>query len=296
MRLDRLITLGVAHPLRRTFARGDGASVPILMYHSVSADPEPGVAAYYRTTTSPAVFQQQIRWLRDAGYHSMDLPVLVEQVRQQQPLPAKTVVITFDDGFRDFYTNAFPVLREHRFTATVFLPTAFIGSARHSFKEKECLTWNEVAELRQRGISFGSHTVNHPRLIELSWREIETELSASKRELEQRLGEPVSTFAHPYAFPQTDVEYVRMFKKLLIQVGYTCCATTEIGRLRPGADPYRLKRLPVNSLDDSALLAAKLDGAYDWLAGAQAFVKRCKQFVGPARGTSEAPLANVSSN
>jgi peptidoglycan/xylan/chitin deacetylase (PgdA/CDA1 family) len=139
------------------------------------------------------------------------------------------------------------------------------------------LTWNEVRELRQAGIQFGSHTVNHPRLVELPWREIAEELRESKQELEQQLGEPVTTFAYPFAFPQAKRAFVRDFRRLLAEIGYTCCATTELGRVGLGDDPYRLKRLPANSLDDPGLFRAKLEGCYDWLGLAQAMIKTVKR-------------------
>ena len=211
-------------------------------------------------------------------------------------------MLTFDDGFRDFYTEAFPVLQEHAFTATVFLPTAFIRDSRpiqgsrfdgsrfkvpfpFPFRNPRCefLIWSEVRELRKNGIHFGSHTVNHPKLVELDWPEIKSELSDSKSEIEQQLGEPVSSFCYPFAFPQSDRAFAQTFQGLLRESGYSSCATTELGRIRPGAEPYRLKRLPANTLDDLALFAAKLDGAYDWLAAPQSAVKTVKAFLRPQR-------------
>jgi peptidoglycan/xylan/chitin deacetylase (PgdA/CDA1 family) len=275
MRLDRLISVSLAHPFGRAARRlrtlgqpcfDANGSLPVLMYHSIADEPETGVSPYYRTSTHPASFRQQVGFLAEQGYRSLDFSAAVALSQQGKSVPQKSVVITFDDGFRNFRTKAFPVLEEYGFTATVFLPTGFIHNARQSFKGKECLTWDEVRELRRRGIHFGSHTVSHPQLDELSWKEIEHELSASKAEIERQLGEPVTSFAHPYAFPQTQAEYVRELTQLLARLRYTCCATTQIGRLERGSDPYRVKRLPVNSLDDSSLLRAKLEGGYDWLA------------------------------
>ena len=100
----------------------------------------------------------------------MDFAEVAGLLARGKPLAARAVVITFDDGFRDFYTAAFPVMQEHQFTATVFLPTAFIGEDRRSFKGAECLTWEEVRRLRRAGVQFGSHTVNHPRLVEWTGR------------------------------------------------------------------------------------------------------------------------------
>lgn len=301
MRFDRLITLSVVQPLRHTLhsLRITGSyhsiynwPVPILMYHSISNDAEPRLSPYYKVNTSPTVFREHIGFLAKQNYRSIDLMKVIDLSKQGTPLPEKSVVITFDDGFRNFYTDAFPVLQQYGFSATVFLPTAFIQNTRQVFKEKECLTWAEVRELRQCGVLFGSHTVTHPRLVDLSWNEIKRELYASKQELEQRLGESISTFAYPYAFPQADQQYMRGIKTLLAESGYKCCATTEIGRVKRSDDPFRLKRLPVNSLDDPVFFKAKLNGGYDWLAHLQTILKqikkqpRCKPLVNQATAPS----------
>lgn len=283
LRIDRMVTTAVFQTLHRAGLGSNGARIPILMYHSLSANPEKGVPAYYKTNTSPAVFREQMRQLAGAGYTTVDLTRALAFLASGN-IPAKTVVITFDDGFRNFYTEAFPALREHGFTAVMFLPTGFIGGERRSFKDTECLTWDEVRELRRGGIEFGSHTVNHPELVKLPLAEVERELRDSLARLEQELGEPARTFAYPFAFPQGQRQFAKTFRELLVSVGYSCCVTTEIGRVRPGDDPYRLKRLPVNTLDDDELFEAKLAGSYDWLAGLQHSVKTIKGLMAPSPG------------
>ena len=296
-RLDRSLTTVVFHPLRRALG-GGGPAVPVLMYHRVCGDPEPGVSPYYQIHTSPSVFRRHLRQLSEAGYRTMDLAGVAGLLARGEPLASKVVVITFDDGYRDFCTGAFPALQEHRFTATVFLPTAFIQDERRSFKGAECLTWREARQLCQAGIQFGSHTVNHPRLAELGWPEIERELRDSKQQMEERLGETVTAFAYPFAFPQSDRAYAGAFRSLLMQTGYTCCATTEIGRVKAGDDPFRLKRLPANSLDDADFFRAKLEGGYDWLAWPQAATKKLKQAIaaGGKRSDGTAQMEHAPSH
>jgi peptidoglycan/xylan/chitin deacetylase (PgdA/CDA1 family) len=278
MRIDRQLTTAFFHPLQRAGIAATGFRLPILMFHSVSDDPENGVSPYFKTNTAPSVFRRQMRQLAGEGYETMDLMQAVRLFSAGDRPPEKTVIVTFDDGFRDFYIHAFPALREQGFTATVFLPTAFISDHRRRFKNTECLTWSEVREMRARGIGIGSHTVNHPVLVELSRLQVEHELVESKAQIERQLGEPVEAFAFPYAFPQGNGIFARDFRGLLIQAGYACCVTTELGRVRIGDDPYRLKRLPVNSLDDEALLRAKLEGGYDWLGLPQYVIKKVKKW------------------
>jgi peptidoglycan/xylan/chitin deacetylase (PgdA/CDA1 family) len=296
-RLDRSLTTAVFHPLERGGLGGRGLRLPILMYHSLSDNPENGVAAYYKTNTDPLIFRQQMRYLAAEGYKTMGLMQVIARLQNDRPFAEKTVVITFDDGFKDFYIHGFPVLKEHGFDATVFLPTGFIDNQRRSFKKIECLTWSEVREMRKAGMGFGSHTVNHPQLKDLPRKEIERELVESRAQIEQQLGEATSVFSYPYAFPQENKSFARDFRELLIQSGYAGCVSTELGRVRPGDDPYRLKRLPANSLDDPALFRAKLEGGYDWLAVPQALLKRIKRKFRPSKdGTLSAPAARLISN
>jgi peptidoglycan/xylan/chitin deacetylase (PgdA/CDA1 family) len=151
--------------------------------------------------------------------------------------------------------------------------------------------------MRKAGMGVGSHTVNHPQLKDLPRKEIERELVESRAQIEQQLGEATSVFSYPYAFPQENKSFARDFRELLIQSGYAGCVSTELGRVRPGDDPYRLKRLPANSLDDPALFRAKLEGGYDWLAVPQALLKRIKRKFRPSKdGTLSAPAARLISN
>jgi peptidoglycan/xylan/chitin deacetylase (PgdA/CDA1 family) len=162
----------------------------------------------------------------------------------------------------------------------MYLPTGFIAQRRRAFRDKECLTWDEVRELRRAGVRFGSHTVNHPKLHGLPWKDIELELTVSKDTIEQELQEPVTSFAYPYAFPQEDQRFVERLVEKVREAGYRHCATTIVGRVMAGDDPFRLKRLPANSCDDRALFGAKLDGAYDWFAGVQRSMRCLKGWAG----------------
>jgi peptidoglycan/xylan/chitin deacetylase (PgdA/CDA1 family) len=277
MRLDRALSVYVFHPAQRAVPARSHGALPILMYHGISDESERG-SAYYKVNTGPAVFERQMRFLKERGYSTIALSEAVRLLNRRESPGLRRVVISFDDGYRNFYTHAFPILQKFGFTATMFLPTGYIGENRASFKGIECMTWDEVRELRKAGIEFGSHTVTHPKLVEMNWVDVERELRESRREMETQLGARVTTFAYPFAFPQADPLFVRKFGDALVELGYRCCLTTEVGRARPGDDVYRLKRLPVNSDDDVNLFRAKLEGGYDWLALPQAMVKRVKSF------------------
>jgi peptidoglycan/xylan/chitin deacetylase (PgdA/CDA1 family) len=276
-RLDRLLTLNFFQPLGR--ANSDQSRLPILMYHSISDESEQKSSPYYRTATSPKLFATHMDLLRTQGYEVLGLRDGLEKFRREKSTGAKLAVITFDDGFQNFYSDALPVLRRNNFGATVFLPTSFIGRERRDFKGRACMIWDEVRESQKAGIEFGSHTVNHPKLYDLDLPQIRAELKESKAAIENELGQPVRSFAYPYAFPSADRAFVKVFVETLKETGYDSGVTTKIGRAKKNDDPFTLKRLPMNSGDDDALFLAKLAGNYDWLAWPQEFSKKIKGVV-----------------
>ncbi len=271
-RLDRFATLYLVNPLRRR-ASANKPSIPILMYHSISDEDETKVHAYFRTSTSPVVFAQHMQHLRDLGYNTINVADAVSLL-QNGGFTKKYVVVTFDDGYADFYAQAFPALSRHGFTATMFLPTGYIGTGRRQFKERDCLTWSEIRELRKHGMCFGSHTVTHPQLSTSGRIAVKDEIVNSKLAIEDNLGEPVDSFSYPFAFPETNKPFIQMLRKMLVDFGYHQGVSTCIGTARQQEDPYFLRRLPVNTYDDLPLLSAKLQGGYDWLHKVQYASKR----------------------
>jgi peptidoglycan/xylan/chitin deacetylase (PgdA/CDA1 family) len=274
-RLDRLVTLYLVSPILR-LASEDRHSIPILMYHSITDDDESRGHAYYRTGTSPKAFASQMEQLHLAGYQTCSPAQAVAQLQAKATPASKQVVITFDDGYSDFYQKAFPLLNQFGFTATVYLPTAYIGESPLQFKGRDCLTWSEVRELENEGILFGSHTVTHPQLSGLSKDAVKMEITDSRKSIEDKTGHAVDSFAYPYAFPQADSDFRKMLRDTLVSAGYRNGVCTTVGRTGYGSDPLFMERLPMNDLDDKALLEAKLAGAYDWISKPQAIMKAAK--------------------
>ncbi|MGH9792702.1 MAG: polysaccharide deacetylase family protein, partial [Candidatus Acidiferrales bacterium] len=156
----------------------------ILTYHSISEGDSP-------LKISSALFAEQMAWLT-ANASVIALDQLVGQRTGQ--IDRRNVILTFDDGYADFYTHAAPVLLRLKLPAIVFLPTAYVGRTNGWpgqpgwVKEEPLMTWDQIKELANAGMEFGSHTVNHPDVTQLAPADLERELAESKREIEQRTG------------------------------------------------------------------------------------------------------------
>jgi len=205
-----------------------------------------------------------MKYLSENGYSSIELNELPGAVEVGSSA-GRPVVLTFDDGCRDFCDNAFPILEKYGFKATVFLATGLMGIKRSVLIRKEIMGWSDAKQLQKQGIVFGSHTVNHLKLEKLSLEEVEVEIGESKNEIEGHLGKSVDYFSYPYAFPEGKVDYLNKYFMMLNKFGYKIGVTTVIGRVHRSDNILALKRIPVNNYDDPALFKAKLDGNYDWV-------------------------------
>jgi len=281
MRLDRLLSIGLFAPLSRfTFPR-KRKKIPILMYHSISNDGESGVHPYYSIGTTPEIFTQQMQSLSENGYRAVDIGTALEMLHSNSTGKNKAVVLTFDDGYMDFFREAVPVLRRFGYTATVYLPTSWIHDRiSQRFNGKECLTWDKVRELNDAGYVFGSHSATHGMLRNMKRKEIEDEICLSKAVIEDKIGRSVESFSYPYAFPEENRAFRKDLRQLLEGACYRNGVSTTIGRISGWDDPYFLRRLPVNSFDDADLFRAKLEGGYDWMSKPQYGFKVIKRMLG----------------
>jgi len=250
------------------------AGIPILMYHSISDTNEADIHPYYRTCTAPRIFAEQMKSLVTRGYKTVGLNEAINAIGHGCTWNNRNVVLTFDDGFEDFYREAYPILAHYSCHATVFLPTAYMRVEHRAFSGKNCLCWNQVKELHRLGVQFGSHTATHPQLSSLSWHRIRHELRSSKQSIEDRIGDGVVSFSYPYAFPEADGDFRKTFGSVLLDAGYDSGVTTMIGTAGQSSDRLFLERIPINSEDDQSLFMAKLEGGYDWLHMVQ-FVSKC---------------------
>lgn len=282
--LDRTISLFLFNPLIKVAGTGQKTRIAILMYHSISDKYINSPYPYFWVNTSPAMFEKQLRFLSEHNYSAIPLRNLHEAFEERKK-GGKPIVITFDDGYQTVYTQAFPLMQKYGFHATVFLVPGVMKNKSELYEKY--LKWNEIREMRKHGIDFSSHTVNHVRLDRLKKEGIEYELKKSKEMIENGLGERVTSFSYPFAFPEENKLFVSSLKSLLQEYGYEQGVSTNIGRASGQDDLYFLSRIPINSRDDPRFFQAKLEGAYDWLRGFQFVAKKVKSISHKQENVSE---------
>jgi peptidoglycan/xylan/chitin deacetylase (PgdA/CDA1 family) len=171
-----------------------------------------------RHPVTPEAFEEQLQYLRDAGFYSVRLEEWCAAMVAHRPLPGRAVVITFDDGYLDFLTYAWPLLRRYGFSATVSLVADEVGRSnrwdRVYGEEVPLLGWKEIRRLQDEGVEFGSYSASHRPLTSLSPAEVVREGARSRAILERGLGVPVKAFAYLYG----DVD--RVVELLIGACGY----------------------------------------------------------------------------
>jgi peptidoglycan/xylan/chitin deacetylase (PgdA/CDA1 family) len=176
--------------------------VPILMYHSVGERKNP---AYDMWCVSPQRLQEQFSALKQKGYAVLTVGDYVDRLQTGAALPAKFVVITFDDGLQDFLTGAFPILDRFGFPATLYVAAGLIGKtsvwlAPLGEGQRPMLTADELRFLARSGIEIGGHTMTHPELDVLAPKVATAEIQGSRQVLEDIIGAPVHSFAYPHGY------------------------------------------------------------------------------------------------
>jgi peptidoglycan/xylan/chitin deacetylase (PgdA/CDA1 family) len=165
--------------------------VTILTYHSIEPKPAKKEGAnqlHYRIT--PENFEKQMQYLKDNAYTPITFDAWVRYLTTGAAIPEKSIVLTFDDGWKNQYTYAVPILKKFGFTGTFFI----VGKMRNA----GYMTWDEVRSLHADGFEVASHTQTHPKLPLLTDEKLVEEIAGSKKLLEEQLGSPITTLAYPY--------------------------------------------------------------------------------------------------
>lgn len=209
----------------------DNIGIPVLYYHSVDKN------AANEVTITPEKLQEQLDYINDNNYVTITMTELYDHIENNKPIPEKSILITFDDGYMNNYTEAFPMLKELNMTATIFC----VGN---SLDGSYYLSEEAIKEMSDYGIDIESHTVNHVHLDTMSYDEQLLELKNSKNILEKITGKEVLSLAYPFG------DYNDNTIKAAKDAGYKMGFTTKLGLSDRTDDIYKLDRIYISSSYD----------------------------------------------
>lgn len=211
--------------------------VPVLMYHHVG-EPPTNNALDRSLTVSTADFEEQVVFLKNYGYQSVTIAAVYSALERGTALPSKPIVFTFDDGYKDVFDNAVPILKKHGMIGTFAISPALLGKQPYA-------SWGEVLKAYQEGMEIVSHSMNHVDFSSSVYSDdfLMIELEGSKLFLESRISSPVNFFVYPYG------KYNARAIELVKKAGYKMAFTTELGTEMNLNDAYRLPRVRVHGQD-----------------------------------------------
>ena len=232
------------------------AGVRVLMYHRVrdrARDP---------FSVSPAAFERQVAWLAAEG-RAIGVAALEAGLRGERTLPAGAVVVTIDDGFRDAYATALPILRAHRVPAVLFVTVGAIEERTtppRAATDDDHVSWDELAALETGGVIVTSHGWDHQSLGPMSPAEVQEQLGRSRALLQRRLGVPAQAFAYPYG---TQADYSPATTAAVEHAGYTLAFTAQHGPVTTASAPLQLPRIKVEGGEGLWLFRRLVAGGLD---------------------------------
>ena len=271
----RYVVWGGAEARRSDVMRTEATSrVPILTYHRI-ADSGPEALRTWRV--QPEMFKAQIRLLRSHGYYSITSEQLHAQRKSGRPFPGRPILITFDDAYADFAENAWPILRDHDFSAEVFVVTDRVGQAAvwdaATGEPAPLMDWPTIERLHTEGVHFGSHLASHTPASNLSSLELLREAVRSRAALEHHLGAPVRSVAAPYG--AMDQRYNNILRTAGYKIGLSCIS----GVADRNSHPYALPRMEIKGQWELSDFADALGLEPSWRAFGRGPVRREKVSV-----------------
>jgi peptidoglycan/xylan/chitin deacetylase (PgdA/CDA1 family) len=259
--------------------------LPVLVYHSIDDS-----GSYM--STPPAMFRAQVDYLQEKSLRAVSIPQLLEAVDDTGRVAEDVICMTFDDGLRNFADVAWPILHERGFSATVYVPTDFIGRDAawyrdHGLAAMPCMDWDRLRAVQGQGADVQSHGRSHRALTQLSTTEAQEEAATSRRVLEDEIGVIVEHFAYPYGAQNAEV------RDVLRSVGYRSAATLGEGQTPLDGDRLAIKRLSLDriKIDDVAIarlsMAACVQGSYAWYVAIKGLARRVASFQAARDGHAE---------
>jgi peptidoglycan/xylan/chitin deacetylase (PgdA/CDA1 family) len=209
------------------------------MYHHID-DPPPGAGAIRRDLSlPPQEFEKQLRFLKEEGYEAVSLHDLALHLTVGKPLPAKPVVLTFDDGYADAYTQAFPLLERYGFVGAFFLVTKPIDDRNPDF-----LSWDQVKEMHAAGMHFEPHSWDHPDMRSRDYDFLVFQILGPKEAIEERTGKTCRFYAYPSG------RYDQFVIDVLRSANFWGAVLTDQGATHTADGLFELRRVRVRGETD----------------------------------------------
>ena len=225
----------------------------IIMYHSVGPGNTTPPNYGEKLNVSTRVFEKQMKFLSDHDYNVISFVEFVNRVKRNERIPHKTLAITFDDGLKNNFTNAYPILKKYNFPATIFVTTDFIG-------KKNFLTLEDIKIMQTSNITIGSHTISHTVLPWMKDENIRKEVFGSKKILEELTGKRINLFSYPLG------KFSDKTEEIVKDAGYIGAVTTSPGRKKPNDNIYALKRIRISmSSENLAVFWIETSGYYTFV-------------------------------
>ena len=251
--------------------------IPILSYHDVSPSPHPAFRRYSLTVRE---FSRQMRWLARRGHTTIDMDTLTGARSGTATLPAKPVVITFDDGFRSCVEHAVPILQAHGFTAVFYLVTGLMGATSRWMADAgvhlPIMSWGAARQLAADGFQCGLHTATHPRLPSVDPVRRRAELVDSRRRAEDELGRAMVHFAYPYG------AFDPVVRESVAEAGYETATSTQPALAGENDDLLALPRITMHGGDALPTFLLRLRTGRGVGEHARAVLRQLRDPRGPA--------------
>ncbi|KEI02837.1 polysaccharide deacetylase family protein [Clostridium botulinum] len=226
--------------IHQTIVKSNDESIPVIMYHSIKYEKGNGVRL------PKEKFEEQMKYLKENNYSTLTMDELYDFLKNNKKIPKKAVVLTFDDGYKDNYDTAYPILKKYGFKATLFVITNCIGTG-------EYLTADQLKEMNKNGFDVESHTTNHEKLTELSYEEQYKIFLESKHDLEKLLNKKVKYIAYPYG------KYDDKSIKAVENAGYKLAVTTQCKWSNKKDGIYTISRVGISGKHDMDKFIKKIE-------------------------------------
>lgn len=238
--------------------------MPVIMYHRVIKDEsEKGVHGTYVTVEQ---FEEQMKYLKKKGYETVTFKDLLNnRYKQRFDKDKKWIMLTFDDGYKDNYENAFPILKKYQFKGIIYVLDGIeynkwdVDNPGNPEKRFTLMNQDELLEMQNYGIEFGGHTSTHPRLAELSTEQVKSEIINSKSNIEKIIGKELLSFAYPYGSLNEEV------KRIPQEAGYKFAVATDSGSIVFSDDLFEIRRIGIFPTNNLFNFKRKVSGKYNFI-------------------------------